>query len=168
MSAASSGTSAGIFELAGPRLTARFTADHGSLRVVSVRNAAGGAKLAPGEAFSLALRDGRVIAASTMKLAAPPAEATVAPRPDCIQRRRARRGAQRLRRSLERCRLALRSLVRGVARGRELPAPGGDLKAGARRWIWPRCGCSIRCAGCGGGGQGSRFAARRRQFLLRF
>ncbi len=82
VSAASSGTSAGIFELAGPRLTARFTADHGSLRVVSVRNAAGGAKLAPGEAFSLALRDGRVIAASTMKLAAPPAEATVAPRPD--------------------------------------------------------------------------------------
>ena len=81
-SAASSGTSAGIFELSGPRLTARFTADNGSLRVVSVRNAAGGAMLAPGEAFSLALRDRRVISASTMRLAAPPVVATVAPRPD--------------------------------------------------------------------------------------
>jgi hypothetical protein len=74
--------SGGIFELTGPRLTARFTSDHGRLRVVSVRNAAGGAKLAPGEAFSLALRDGRVIAASAMKLAAPPVEATVVPHPD--------------------------------------------------------------------------------------
>jgi hypothetical protein len=81
-STASSATSAGIFELTGPRLTARFTAGHGSLRVISVRNAAGGATLAPGEAFSLALRDGRVVAASTMKLVAPPVEATVAPRPD--------------------------------------------------------------------------------------
>ena len=81
-STASSATSAGIFELTGPRLTARFTAGHGSLRVISVRNAAGGATLAPGEAFSLALRDGRVISASTMKLVAPPVEATIAPRPD--------------------------------------------------------------------------------------
>jgi hypothetical protein len=80
--AVASSAAAGNLELTGPRLTARFIADHRSLRVVSVRDAAGGARLAPGEAFSLALRDGRVIAASAMKLTAPPVEATVTPRPD--------------------------------------------------------------------------------------
>ncbi len=80
--AASSSASGGNFELTSPRLTARFTGDHGSLRVVSVSNAADARRLAPGEAFSLALRDGRVLAASAMKLANPPVEASVAPRPD--------------------------------------------------------------------------------------
>ncbi|MDR3741242.1 MAG: enterotoxin [Terracidiphilus sp.] len=69
------------YALEGERLTARFVVEHGSLLGVWVEDRANGAKLAPGEAFSLKLRDGRVIAASQMKLSAAPVLEKVAPIP---------------------------------------------------------------------------------------
>jgi hypothetical protein len=79
--ASSSDASTGIYELNGQRLEARFSVDGGRLRVVWVKDLASGATLAPGEAFSLTLRDGRVIVASAMKLSAAPVEETVPPIP---------------------------------------------------------------------------------------
>jgi len=63
------GNKARVYELSGPRLTARFAVDNGSLRFAWLKNAGDGRMLAPGEAFSVKLRDGRVIAASQMKIA---------------------------------------------------------------------------------------------------
>jgi hypothetical protein len=79
--ATSSDGAAGIYELNGQRLTARFAVDGGSLRFAWVKDLAGGARLAPGEAFSLKLRDGRVVAASQMKMNAAPVEEQVAAEP---------------------------------------------------------------------------------------
>ncbi len=59
-------------ELRGERLTARFQVVNGGLKVAEVVDAKSGAKLKPGEAFSIQLRDGRVIAASQMKIVAGP------------------------------------------------------------------------------------------------
>ena len=59
-----------VFELREERLTARFEIVNGGLKVAEVVDARSGAKLKPGEAFSIQLRDGRVIAASQMKMAA--------------------------------------------------------------------------------------------------
>jgi hypothetical protein len=68
-----------IYELSGPRLTARFAVENGSLRFVWLKNAGDGKMLSPGEAFSIKLRDGHTIAASQMKIAGDAAEAEVAP-----------------------------------------------------------------------------------------
>jgi hypothetical protein len=73
------GQSHAAYVLEGPRLAARFAIEHGSLRGLSVEDRASGAKIAPGEAFSLKLRDGRVLAASQMKSSAAPAPEKVAP-----------------------------------------------------------------------------------------
>ena len=69
------------YELEGKRLTARFRVEQGSLRGIWVENRAGGARLAPGEPFSLKLSDGRVITASQMKIESGPVEEQVAPNP---------------------------------------------------------------------------------------
>ncbi len=70
------------YDLTGPRLTARFTVDNGHLRFVSLTDHANGKTLSPGELFSLKLRDGRVIAASQMKLVGAVTPNRVAPIPD--------------------------------------------------------------------------------------
>lgn len=70
---------AALTTLRGPRIAAQFSATHGHLRVVEVRNVASGAKLAPGEAFTLKLADGRVLAASEMTMKAAPRLESVAP-----------------------------------------------------------------------------------------
>ncbi len=57
-----------VYELSGPRLTAHFQVNNNHLRFASFKNAADGKMLQPGEAFSLKLRDGRVISASQMKI----------------------------------------------------------------------------------------------------
>jgi hypothetical protein len=67
--------------LEGKRLAARFRVEQGSLRGLWVENRADGARLSPGEAFSVKLSDGRVIAASQMKLESTPALEQVAPVP---------------------------------------------------------------------------------------
>ena len=79
------GQSTGIYELSGPRLTARFAADHGSLRLDWVKNRADGKILAPGEVFSVKFRDGSVISASKMKLKMNPVEEQIAPDPAATQ-----------------------------------------------------------------------------------
>ncbi len=73
-----SGAQAQQFTLRGERLTAAFEDANGSLRVVSVEDKRTGAKLSPGEAFSLKFGDGSVVAASQMKLEAVPVQSAVA------------------------------------------------------------------------------------------
>jgi len=82
LAAGSNVQSTDAYELSGPRLSARFEVDHGTLRVAWIRDAADGVSLAPGEAFSLQLQDGHVIAASQMKMVAVPREELLAPKPD--------------------------------------------------------------------------------------
>jgi hypothetical protein len=81
--AAFAGTAQGevrtAYELQSSRLVVRFRVEHGSLRGVWVEDPAGGARLAPGEAFSLKLSDGRVIAGSQMKIDSGPVLEKVAP-----------------------------------------------------------------------------------------
>src|ERR1017187_4175906 len=69
------------YELRGERLTARFEVVDGGLKVAEIVDGRSGAKLLPGEAFSLQLRDGRVIAASRMKMKAAPVEEQIAATP---------------------------------------------------------------------------------------
>ena len=66
------------FTLRGERLTARFQVENGSLRVAGVEDLRSGAKLNPGEAFSLQFSDGSVVTASQMKLSAAPEQTSVA------------------------------------------------------------------------------------------
>jgi hypothetical protein len=66
-------------ELSSPRLAAQFTAESGHLRFVQLKNAADGKTLQPAEAFSVRLRDGRVISASQMEIAGGVAEADIEP-----------------------------------------------------------------------------------------
>ncbi len=67
------------YELSGPRLTAHFVLDNGHLRFTSLKNASEAKMLAPGETFSVKLRDGRVIAASQMKIETAVTETEVTP-----------------------------------------------------------------------------------------
>ena len=60
------------YELKEKRLSTRFDLANGRLKVAEVVDRSSGAKLIPGEAFSLQLRDGRVIAASQMKMNSDP------------------------------------------------------------------------------------------------
>ena len=69
------------YQLRGDRLTAHFQVGNGGLKVTDIADRATGATLAPGEPFSLRLRDGRVIAASQMKIDSPPAIAQLVPVP---------------------------------------------------------------------------------------
>jgi hypothetical protein len=69
------------YELQSSRLAVRFKVEQGSLGGIWVEELAGGARLAPGEAFSLLLRDGRVIAASQMKMRAAPVAEQIAAEP---------------------------------------------------------------------------------------
>ncbi|MGB6745584.1 MAG: enterotoxin [Terracidiphilus sp.] len=69
------------YTLRGERLTARFQAANGSLRVAGVEDRRTGARLDPGEAFSLVFRDGSVVTASQMKLSAAPVQTSVAAKP---------------------------------------------------------------------------------------
>ncbi len=78
---ASQGQPASTYELSGPRITARFTVDGGHLRFAGLKNAGDGKTLQPGEAFSIKLRDGRVIAASQMTLVGAATEEPIAPIP---------------------------------------------------------------------------------------
>ena len=61
------GVGDGRHELRGDPLTARFEVANGGLKGVEVVDGRSGAKLTPGEAFSIELRDGRVINGSQMK-----------------------------------------------------------------------------------------------------
>ncbi len=70
------------FTLRGERLMAKFEDAHGSLRVTGVEDRRTGAKLNPGEAFSLKLGDGSVVAASQMKLEGAPVQSALAAKPD--------------------------------------------------------------------------------------
>jgi hypothetical protein len=72
------GQTKGAYQLRGQRLTARFEVVHGGLTIAAIVDNRGGATLSPVEAFSLKLRDGRVIAASQMKINAPPVEEQIA------------------------------------------------------------------------------------------
>jgi hypothetical protein len=72
------------------KLTARFEVAGGALRVAAIEDLSSGAKLEPGEAFSLKFRDGQVLTASAMKLMARPVERPLALHPD------AARGAERI------------------------------------------------------------------------
>lgn len=78
---AADGRVSGMYELGGERLSARFQAVNGSLKIMEIENRANRAKLHPGEAFSLLLRDGRVLAASHFKMNAAPVEERIAPDP---------------------------------------------------------------------------------------
>jgi hypothetical protein len=69
------------YVLSGPRLSAHFTVNNGQLRFAGLRDQADGKTLTPGEVFSVKLRDGRVIAASQMKIFVAD-EKKVAPNPD--------------------------------------------------------------------------------------
>jgi len=62
------------YEMQDRSLQARFSAIDGSLRVVEIVDRQNGKALKPGEAFWLKYRDGRVVAASQMKLVALPVE----------------------------------------------------------------------------------------------
>jgi hypothetical protein len=80
--AASTNTAQGqaksAYELRGERLTARFQVVNGGLKVAEVVDQRSGAKLMPEEAFSMQLRDGRVIAASQMKMGGVPVDEQIA------------------------------------------------------------------------------------------
>jgi hypothetical protein len=78
---AANGHDTGGYELRGKRLTVRFQVANGGIRVVEVEDRRNGAKLRPGEAFSLQFRDGRAIAASQLRMDAAPMEEQVAPNP---------------------------------------------------------------------------------------
>jgi hypothetical protein len=68
------------YTLRDARLTAKFEDANGSLRVAGVEDRRGGARLNPGEAFSLKFDDGSVVTASQMKLSAAPVQSAVAVR----------------------------------------------------------------------------------------
>ena len=86
-------TSAGVvqgrvargYELRGERLTARFQVANGGIKIAEIEDRSSRTKLHPGEAFSLLLRDGRVIAASQLRMNAAPVEEQVAPNPSAAR-----------------------------------------------------------------------------------
>jgi hypothetical protein len=82
---AAEGRGTGRYELRGQRLTARFQVANGSIKVAEIEDRRSRAKLLPGEAFSLQLRDGRVIAASQLRMNAAPVEEQIAPNPSAAR-----------------------------------------------------------------------------------
>jgi len=79
-------SASGRYELRGERLTARFQVAKTAIKVTEVENLKTHLKLQPGDPFSLLLRDGRVIAASQLKLDAAPVEQAVTPIPSASRR----------------------------------------------------------------------------------
>jgi hypothetical protein len=80
-SGAAQGRFANRYELRGERLGARFQITNSGIKDVEIEDRSSRAKLHPGEAFFLQLRDGRVIAASQLRMNAAPVEEQVAPKP---------------------------------------------------------------------------------------
>lgn len=83
-----------IYELKGPRIEARFTAGQGGPHSIEVKDLADGSLLDPGEAFSLKLTDGRLIAASDMKLVGDPLEEKIEPVADALPAAQRRSGTR--------------------------------------------------------------------------
>jgi len=79
------GRAAKTYELGGGRLAVRFQAINGGIKVREIEDRSSRAKLHPVEAFSLKFRDGRVIAASQLKMNADPVEEQVAPNPSAAR-----------------------------------------------------------------------------------
>ena len=73
------------FELRDARLAARFEVSQGKLQVAGIEDLRSRAVLHPGELFSLQFDDGSVLAASHMKLNAPPVEMQISPVPAASQ-----------------------------------------------------------------------------------
>jgi hypothetical protein len=73
------GQNGGRYELTGVRLIGRFQVVNGGLKVAEIKDRRSRAKLQPSEVFSLLLGDGRVIAASQMKMSETPVLEPVAP-----------------------------------------------------------------------------------------
>jgi hypothetical protein len=69
------------YELSGERLIVRFQVVNGGLKLLKVIDRRSRAELSPDEAFSLQFRNGRVIAASQMKMSGVPVEEQLAPDP---------------------------------------------------------------------------------------
>jgi hypothetical protein len=70
---------AAVYELRGERVAARFQMGNDGLKVAAIVDRRSGATLHPGEAFSLLLRDGRVILASQLNMYAPATKQKIAP-----------------------------------------------------------------------------------------
>jgi len=73
------------FELRGERLIARFKMVNGGITAVEIQDRSSRNKLRPGEAFSLKLSDGRVIAASQLPVTGAPVEEQVPPSPSAAR-----------------------------------------------------------------------------------
>ena len=84
------GQAKGAYELRGDLLTARFQIGNSGLKVIGIVDRRSNTTLQPGEAFSLVLRDGRVISASQMTIYSSSIQEQVAPDP------KASRAAERL------------------------------------------------------------------------
>lgn len=69
------------YVLGGEKLIASFDVESGGLKIAGVEDRGTHAKLEPGEAFSLLLRDGRLIKASHMKIIGTPIEKPIMPEP---------------------------------------------------------------------------------------
>jgi len=80
--ACAQGQATARYTLRGDLLTARFEVASGSLHFGGVEDARTGAKLEPGEAFSLKFDDGAVVPASAMTLSAAPVQTSIAARPE--------------------------------------------------------------------------------------
>jgi hypothetical protein len=83
--AAIDSNSTGLYELHGERLAARFQVVNGGIRVSEIEDRSSGAKLQPREAFSLLLRDGRVVAASQLRMNATPHEEAIGANPAAVR-----------------------------------------------------------------------------------
>ena len=72
-------TDPSVHELRGERVSAVFQAANGSLKIKQIEDRKTGARLLPGEIFTLMFRDGRVLAASQFRLTAEPQEQPLTP-----------------------------------------------------------------------------------------
>jgi len=82
---ADKGHKANVYELRGERLIGRFQVINGGIKIVEIEDRNSRAKLHPGEAFSLRLRDGRVITASQLRMNAAPVQEQIAPNPSAAR-----------------------------------------------------------------------------------
>jgi len=79
--AAADANSAVSYELHSERLASHFQVVNGGLRVTEIEDRSSGAKFKPSEAFSLLLRDGRVLAASQFQVKGDPHEQAIEAEP---------------------------------------------------------------------------------------
>jgi hypothetical protein len=73
------------YELREERILARFEVTNGGLSITEVEDRKTGVKFQPGEAFSLLLRDGRVLAASRFQVKSAPVQERIAPNPSAAR-----------------------------------------------------------------------------------